>query len=804
MVQDYEFEDAHRAVVIHRHDLPAPWINYLSNGKMHALISQVGGGFAWWKSAVTYRLTRYRTYNLPIDSPGFYIYIRNEDGTVWSPTYRPCDTCPDQWSATHQPGCTTFVAQKGAIRAALSFFIAPNYDALIWDLKLTNTSSAPQKLDVFAYTELSQFMWKEEINFDYYWRHALKTWYDAKNDALLYMYHVHFQPWLEDVPLVYLASSLPSDSYSGSRDDFLGNYRDERNPIGVEKNHCGNASLPTGEPCAALQNHVTLAGGEEKRISFYLGVVPRVLLKYQETLATLSRDLEKLRSPGVIDQQRAGVDAWWTEHLNVYQCSVPDADVQRQINTWSPVNSVQTGRYSRSVNALATGVRGFSIRDTCTDMLAIAYRKPEWATEIFLQMLAYQYEDGHTVTAFHPDEKRPHDISIRCDTHLWLPLLAYAILAETGDFSLLDRPVPFLSKDDVSATEAAPVWEHLLAVIRFTEAHLGRHAIPLTLGGDWNDIINKYSQRRQGESVFAAQQYVVALKDTIEIANARGNSEKKEWLQDCLMRQEQAILACAWDQSWWLRCFDDDGDPVGGQQSTFGKIFLNSQSWSVLSQVGNAEQWQKAMQSVSDLLDTGIGIKKLHPGFATWPEVSDPFTGYGPGCAENGAIFCQSNAWAIIAETMLGNGCRAWKYFRQIVPHVALQKVGLDRYQGEPYAWASNIVGPENPRFGWANVMHITGTAAWMDVAATQYLLGVHPELNGLRIDPCVPADWTSFSMTRRYRSCLLTITVQNPAGVEKGVKSILVDGQAVDTAPIIPPALLAGKAAAEVNVIMG
>jgi cellobiose phosphorylase len=806
MDEAYTFDDDRRAIVIHRYDLPSPWINYLSNGRMHAFISQAGGGFAWWKSAVTYRLTRYRTYNLPIDSPGFYIYLRQPDGQVWSPTFRPCLTRLDQWSAAHQPGQTTFEAQKGTLKARVSFFVAPDFDALIWDLDLCNDSPDPQTLDVFAYVELSQFLWKEEINFDYYWRHTLKTWHDVENDAQLYLYHAHFQPWLEDVPLVYLASSQPSFSYSGDRDSFIGNYRDEQHPLGVEKNHCGNASLSTGEPCAALQNPLSLTAEGKSRITFFLGVVPGALMKYGQALENLSQTLSQLRTPGVIDQQHAGVEAWWADHLDAFHCSIPDPAAQRQINTWSPVNSVQAGRYSRAVNAQATGVRGIGFRDTCQDMLAIAYRKPDWAEATFRQLLAHQYEDGHAVTTFHPDEKKPHDTSLRCDTHLWLPFLAYALMAETGDLSLFDKRVPFLAADDLSATEPLSVWDHLTACIRFTEAHLGSHGIPLTLGGDWNDIINKFSQQGRGESVFAAQQYVTALRTLIAIAGACGRSEEGAWLRACLEKQERAILACAWDGEWWLRAFDDDANPVGSKRSEYGKLFINSQSWAVLSQVGSASQLRAAMQSVKDQLDTGVGLKKLTPGFPTWPQVSDPFTGYGPGCGENGAIFCQANTWAIIAEALLGNGSRAWKYFLQIVPHNALKRIGLETYQGEAYAWASNIVGPENPRFGWANVTHITGTAAWMDIAATQYLLGIRPELNGLRIDPCVPEDWRDLSIKRTYRGCQVQIAIQNPAGVEKGVRSIVVDGKTVpqETLPVIPPGMLQGKKTAGVQVILG
>ncbi|MCL6549364.1 MAG: hypothetical protein K6T30_10710, partial [Alicyclobacillus sp.] len=510
--------------------------------------------------------------------------------------------------------------------------------------------------------------------------------------------------------------------------------------------------------------------------------------------------------PGAVDAQRRKLEAWWGDHLAVFDSSIPDAAARRQINIWTPVNSVHTARYSRSVNANAPGVRGVGFRDTCQDMLAIAYRKPAWAEETFLFLLANQYRDGHVVHTIHPEENRLPDTSVHSDDHLWLPFLARAILAETGDLTLLKKEVPFLAEDNVSPTSPASVWEHLLAAVRFTESHLGSHGLPLTLKGDWNDLIGRFARRGRGESVFAGQQYVTALRYLIEIADLLGDAGHGAWLRDCLFRQERALLTCAWDGRWWLRGFDDDGNPIGSKDSPFGRLFLNPQSWAVLSGVGEPDQLRSAMDAVSRHLDTGMGLRKLMPGFPTWPEERDPFTGYGPGCGENGAIFCQTNAWAVMAEAVLGNGTRAWKYFKQLIPHVALAKAGLEVYQAEPYAWASNIVGPENPRFGWANVTQITGTAAWMDVAATQYLLGVRPELRGLRIDPCIPREWRGFSVTRLYRGCQVEIEVCNPNGVEKGVESIVVDGVAVEAedVPVIPAGVFAGKEASSVRVVMG
>jgi len=780
--------------------MPSAWINYLSNGRMHAFVSQAGGGYCWWKSPLLFRLTRYRMHHLPIDTPGFYVYVRDEDGSVWSPTARPCTLQPEKWSATHHPGNSVFSASRNGLEVSLRLFVAQQHDVLLWDLRIRNAGNRERKIDLFAYTELSQLYWLAEQLYGYYLKHQVKTWYDSKREALVYLYHHDGHPRLKDVPLVYFAATKAPKSFSGDRDAFMGPYRDERLPLGVERGVLANEELHAGEACAALHHPLTLRPGEETRLTYFLGVAPQALSDYATADAAMAATLVALRGEGAVDEEYRLLNQWWDEHLSAYDCQIPDQTAQRQISLWNPVNSVHTGRYSRAINIFAPGGRGIGFRDTCQDMLAIAYRKPRWATEIFHYLLTLQFQAGNTLHVAHPEETDPPDPKTHSDNHLWLPLLAHAIAAETGKLDFLDCIANFHDSGQASA------WEHLLAAVRFTESHLGSHALPLTLHGDWNDIIGKFSRQGRGESVFAGQQYVYALHLLIALAKAKQDNKALEWLEDCRSRQEKALLACAWDGGWWRRGFDDDGHAVGSIDNPFGKLFLNPQSWAVLANVGTPQQLASGMQAVARQLDTGIGLKLLTPGFKTWPQVKEPFSGYGPGTGENGAIFCHANTWAVIAETLLGNGERAWKYFTQMIPHNVIEKVGLERYSSEPYAWVSNIVGPENPRFGWGNVSQVTGTAAWMDVAATSYLLGVRTQLDGLRVAPCVPPAWDRFSVQRRCRGTLVAINVQNPQHVQAGITRLVVDGRElpVEQTATIPYACLAGRQRVEVTAVMG
>lgn len=804
--QAYVFHPQKREIEIRKWDLPAPWINYLSNGRMHGFVSQAGGGFLWRDNSVMFRMTRYRMYHQPIDSPGFYVYIRMPDGQVWSPSFRPCETPVEGWKAVHRPGSSTFSAQKDGLQAVLTLYMAQDVDALIWELELANQKGEGIACDVFAYVELSQMNWKQETFDGYYWRHMLKAWYDPALSAILYLCHSSVQAAKEQVPLVWFASDAPVESWRCDRDRFTGNYRSERNPIAVERGDCQNIDLPHGEPCAALQTRVALQGRESKTIHFFLGAQGNGLAAFEQARRETAEAAEKLRRPGETQRQYDRLNRWWETRFAAYQCTLPDWVLENQINTWSPVNSVDTYRYSRSVNANAAGLRGLGFRDSCQDSLATAYRAPEDAARLLRRLIPRQYADGHAAHMIPFDPQEPLPANCCSDDHLWLPFAVYAITAETGNTGFLEEVLPFLGEDGRSPDGEGTVWEHLMRGMAFTRSHLGRNGLPLTLDGDWNDIIHQFAPHGQGESVFCGMQYIAALRLMEQMAQLLQKAEDLAEIREQIGLQARAVERMAWCGDRWVRCTTDQGEKIGVPESRYGKLWLNPQSWAVIAGVGTREQREKGMETVYGNLNTGYGLRLLTPGFETWPRVADPFTGYNPGCGENGAVFCHSNTWAVIAEALLGHGDRAWEYFSQMTPHNAMQKLGLERYQGEPYAWASNIVGTESPKYGWANVMHISGTASWMDVAATQYLLGIRPRLDGLLIDPCIPGEWEGFTVIRRFRGCRLSIRVENPGRSGHGVAALQLDGREIpigEYGALLPAEELEGRSEAQIRVVL-
>ncbi len=802
-MKDYIFNDDERNISIKRYNTPSPWINYLSNGHMHAFVSQCAGGMLWVDNAALCRITRYRMYNLPIDSPGFYIYIKDEDGTVWSPSFRPAEEKLDSFEAKHYPGKTVFVAEKGGLEAKLTLFIMPDYDILTWKLDVTNKTGVDKKLDVFAYVELSQHRWLDELTNGYYWRHMLKTWFDKETQTVQYLYHFHKPIDEEEVPLVYFGSNREIVSYSGDRDAFMGNYRYEKNPIAVENGICGNEEIQSGEPCAALHIKLNIAGTDKQNVNFYLGTKERALNHIKEVNEEIKKELDVLRKTENTNSQEQKLDKWWDEFLDKHQCEIPDKTAQRQINIWGPIDSVHTARYSRSINVSAPGTRTLGFRDTCQDMLAITYRKPEFAKERLKLLMSQQYKDGNAIhcTGFFKTDLP--DYHTRCDDHLWLAFLVYSLIAETNDKELLFEKVPYLAADHLSKGEDATVWEHLLAGVKFTENHLGKHGMPLTLKGDWNDIIGKFSEKGEGESVFAAQQYVVVLNYMLELCELLEDKTCLDYLNDCKKRQVESIEKYAWNGKWWYRCFDDENNPLGSEKDEFGKIWLNSQTWAAISEIGTYEQRRNAMDAVSEKLDTGVGIMKLTPGFETWPYVKNPFNGYNPGNGENGAVFCHAHTWAVIAEAKLKNAKLAWKYYNDLLPDNIINKIGVERYKSEPYSWCSNIIGYPNNKQGWGNISHISGTVAWMNVAATQYLLGVRPTLTGVVFDPCILSEWKEYSVKREWRGIMLDVTVLNPDGVETGVAYLECNNKRYD-ANFLPYEDIKALKNATVKVVMG
>ena len=762
----YTFNDDEKEITFHRHDTPSPWMNYLTNGTFHTMMSQAGGSVSFYKSPQIWRINRYRFFHLPTDRSGHYIYIQDkETGKYWCPTYEPTQTKPDKWQSTHGMGYTSFEAEKDDISANLTYFVGNSENSLIWSLKLKNNTSKPKQLSLFAYVEFGMMEFMRELQWQCYNKHQVSVKYSKEQGAIIYKYGVEMQPKPDDTPLVYLAADRIPDAYDGDRDEFIGTYRSESDPYAIENGGCSNSTLMGGDPCGALQFNITLEPHSEQSLNIFLGT--------GMTEQDIEKSIEASRRLGFVQESFEVLKNQWDSYLKKYSCQIPDKDAQRQINIWNPYQAHKNFLFSRNISFYATGTfRGVGYRDTAQDVLAMVPFDIEAAKDKVKLLLTQQYNDGHVNHYFFPTEGWEPVKRIHSDNHLWTILAVYDIIMEEGGLEFLNETAPYYDGEEET------VWQHLKKAVGFTMSNIGERGFPLMLHSDWNDMLYKVCREGKGESIWTAMQLALCVQRMAELANLKGE-DSTEYIH-IFEQQKELINSIAWDGEWFRRAIMDNGEFLGTNKHEMAKIWLNTQTWSVLSGTADKEKAIKAMDSVKKYLDTPLGIKKIHPAMKDFPSKEDPLTHYNPGTGENGAIFCHANTWAIIAECMLGRGDNAYKYYRQLIPNVAMEKAGIWRYKAEPYVYNSNLFGPESDKFGMANVSWLTGTAAWMYIAATQYILGIRPTWQGLEISPCVPSDWKEFFVEREFRGCRYSISFKNEFGAKNGVKMILVDGELI------------------------
>jgi len=739
----YQFNNEKREITIKKSNPPTPWMNYLSNGTFHTMMSQAGGGVAFYKSPQIWRINHYRFFHLPTDRSGFYAYIKDGDA-VWCPTAEPTKDRPEKWQATHGMGYTRFEAERKGISVTATYFVGKYENCLIWNLKFK--SDTDRKIKLFPYVELGMMEFMRELQWQCYSKHQLECY--NMDDILVYEYGVEDQPKPDETPLIYFAANAKVSAFDCDRDEFIGGYRSEENPQRVEQGSCTNSTMRGGDPCFALEIEVDLKAGEEKTVNVFLGAAM--------TEEDIKKSVAHCREADFVDESFAGLKEHWNEHLSKFQAELPDKDAETMINIWNPYQAERNFQFSRNISYYATGTfRGFGVRDTAQDILSMIPFDLRRAKNQLNLLLTQQYNDGHSNHYFFPNEGWEPVTGIRSDNHLWFIMTAYNIIMEEGSLDYLDEVVTYYDGGE------GTVWEHLKKSIEYTESQLGEKGFPLMLASDWNDMLSRVCREGKGESIWTGMQFGTVLRQIAELARLKGEDDSK--FNKLYADQKKRVNEIAWDGEWFIRCITDDGRFIGSEKEPQAKIWLNSQSWSVLSGLGDEEKQIKAMDSVRKYLNTELGIKKIHPSMTNdYPSKKDPLSYEKPGCSENGSIFCHANTWAIIAECMLGRAGNAYSYYHQLLPMIAQKKAGEWRYKAEPYVYSSNIFGPESDKFGLANVSWLSGTASWMYIAVTQYMLGIKPRFDGLEISPCLPEELLPAKVTRVFRGKKYEITIEN------------------------------------------
>ncbi len=759
------FDDVHRAYVVTDPVTPRPWINYLGNGRLSAFISQNAGGLLWLHEPYTQRLSRYHYLPAPGDRPGFYIYIRNRlTETVWNPHFAPTCTPLDFFECRQSPGVTTCVGEKEGLRVEVSYGIPPDDDVMLWQVRVTNRGAETAELEVASYLEFGLLEFMREVIGWCYLKSHFGLVYDPKAKCIRYDYHVFEAP---STPAMAFACTAPVARFDCSRDAFIGRTGTLEHPETLKPGHdLTNSELPGGgHACATLGVDLTLAPGESRDFGYCFAaggsweIVNAWLAKYA-AVAAVKQGMDAIRGA-------------WELRFAALQVQTGLPDVDRFVNTWNPYNAAVALEHCRIISTDHMGTDGLRYRDTTQDALAVAHFDADFAMARMRLVLAQQSRDGGGCFGFYPHTSRPtSDAPHRSDNTVWPVYTMKSLLAETGNAELLQEMIPY--RDGGKGT----VYEHLRNGLEHIYQRRGPQGLPTVFHADWNDGLALFGDE-QAESVMLGLQLVAACRDFRELALRYGDTRDAAWCEK-VERELSAILnsKVSWDGAWYRRLLLSNGKVVGSSRCRQGQIYLDVQPWAVLSGVGDAGgRGAQAMASLHDRLGTEYGLAIVAPPYRGFPEPEDKPLGSNPGTNENGGIFCHANTWAIIAECMLGNAERAFEYYLKLLPERVIGKVGADHYEREPYAYVSTLLGPENSNCGRAGISWLTGTASWMYIAVTHYILGIRPTLDGLLICPCLPKALTKIAITRHFRGTEYDIEIHH-AGT--GMMEVWADGQLV------------------------
>jgi cellobiose phosphorylase len=813
------FDDAAREYVITRPDTPLPWINYLGCEDYFGLISNTAGGYSFYKDARLRRLTRYRYNNAPLDMGGRYIYLRDmESGEYWSPSWEPTQSDLEDYSCRHGMGYSVIGSTHGRVRAETRYFVPLGENLEIWQVTLTNHRKTTAKLSMFSAVEFCLWdAWDDATNFQ---RNYSIGEVEVEKGVIYHKSEYrerrnHF---------AYFACSEKPAGFDTQRESFLGAYRGWDRPLAVERGAMSDSLAHGWQPIGAYKTDMQLKPGEEKQVLFVLGYFENP--KDQKFDPPDSQSINKRDVKPIIDkyliQQNADnafatLRSYWDRMLGVMQVETPNEHVNRMVNIWNAYQCMVTFNISRSASFFESGIgRGLGFRDSNQDLLGFVHMEPTRARQRLLDLAATQLPNGGAYHQYQPLTKRGNnDIGSNFnDDPLWLILGVSAYIRETGDWGVLDELAPY---DNLPGTEM-PVFEHMQRSTQYVLDRIGPHGLPLIGRADWNDCLNlnafsdtpgqsfQTTTNKNGEvaeSVFIAGLFVAAMGHMVELAggyvpkNNGFKSHPPAFYSKNAETMSQAIYASGWDGDWFVRAYDNFGQKVGSKECEEGKIYIEPQGFCVMANVGLENGYaKKALDSVNRLLATEHGIVLLQPAYSKYYLHLGEISSYPPGYKENAGIFCHNNPWVMIAETKVGNAERALDYYLRINPSA---RQGLaDLHRCEPYVYAQMIAGRDAPTHGEAKNSWLTGTAAWNYVAITQHILGIAPSHSGLLVQPCVPAEWKGFKVTRIFRGATYHIDVERQG---KGdAISLTVDGKQI--AGNVIPLNIAG-ADVQVKVIL-
>ncbi len=806
------FDDANREYVITTPRTPLPWINYLGCNEFFTLISNTCGGYTFYKDAKLLRMTRYRYNDVPNDINGKYFYIKDKD-TVWNPGWKPTQTELDSYECRHGIGYSRFTGAKNGLEASVLTFVPMDDNCEISQVKLTNTSNDIKTVTLFSYVEWC--LWNADDDSRNFQRNLNTGEVEVTGSTI---YHKTEYRERRNHYAVYSVNT-PVDGFDTSRDAFLGAYRSAANPEAVEKGQASNSLANGWSPIASHQINVTLQPGENKTFIFVLGYVENPQDQKWEAPGIINKKpaealLAKYRTDADVEQAFSKLNDYWNNLLSKYTVNSSNDKVDRMVNIWNQYQCMVTFNMSRSASYYESGIgRGMGFRDSCQDLLGFVHLIPDRARQRIIDIASTQFQDGSAYHQYQPLTKKGNsDIGSGFnDDPLWLIAGTSAYVRESGDTSILTELVPY----DNDMSVAKPLMDHLKRSFDYTVNHKGPHALPLIGRADWNDCLNLNcfsehpgesfqtfgpSEGPVAESVFIAGMFVKYGEEYAQLCELMDDQAEADYARAEVQKMYDAILKDGWDGDWFVRAYDAYGKKIGSKECEEGQIYIESNGFCPLAGIGVKEGLaKKALDSVKEKLDTKYGVMILQPAYTKYHLELGEISSYPPGYKENAGIFCHNNPWVSIAETVIGRGDRAFEIYQKTCP--AYVEEFSEIHRTEPYVYSQMVAGADAKTHGEAKNSWLTGTAAWTFVNISQHILGVYPTHQGLRIDPCVPKDFGDFTLTRKFREGTYNIKIVNPDNVEKGVKSITVDGKVVEGC-VVP--YKKGKSNYDVVVTMG
>ncbi len=799
------FDDAKREYVITDPRTPVKWINYIGTLAFGGYVDHTGGAALCKGDPALNRITWYVPQRpvTAFQATTLYLRIHEGDGVrVFSPFYVPTLDPYDRYECHVGLGYTRIVSEFYGVGVEATIFVPLDGGCEIRDIRITNLRDTSLELDAIPVVDYSHPEAIKQFNNNDWVPQTMvsRAIRDPEGQLVLLQYPFMFR----DIRVNYLTSNLPVASFESDRDRFLG-YGSWAAPEGLQAPELSDYEAWRGQNIGALLQHLgTLAPGETRQLIIQLGQAP--------SLEAARPTIARYRDPEAVAEALDDLAEFWDGYLNRMQVETPDPDMTSMLNIHNPRQCYITLNWSRylSLYQVGLGARGIGFRDSSQDVMGVVGNAPAEARALMTKLLQVQRKDGSAMHQFYPatmeanigdaaeGEERPDFYG---DDHLWIVLAVTAYLKETGDLAFLEEVLPYYEKDrDGHPLSEGTVLNHLQRALGFTWLHVGDHGLPLLGFADWNDTVNL---RAGAESLFNAHLFGLALLEMIALMGHLGDDERAEAYLAQYNAMKDRVNDEAWDAvdggGWYVRYFDSTGEPIGAHTNEKGQIYLNAQSWAVLSGFATPDRAVQALDAARERLNTSKGLKVATPGYDGFDPNKGGITTYPPGAKENCGIFLHTNPWMMIAETLLGRGDRAYEYYTQVNP--ATRNDSIEAFEVEPYVYCQNILSDEHPQFGLGRNSWLTGTASWAYQAGTQYILGVRPTYAGLEIDPCIPTDWDSFRVHRVFRGATYEIGVRNPDHVSKGVRSITVDGEAVE-GKIVPA--FADGAVHRVDVVLG